>query len=108
MYTRDFRTAEAENFQIPESYGGTAFDEEASEEVHKEIPESRVKRDEGLAGIFKSFIPTSLFGGSLPFGRGFKFGAEEILIIGIAAFLFFSKDGDRECALMLVALLFIT
>ena len=36
-----------------------------------------------------------------------KIGYEEILIIGIAAFLFFSADGDRECALILLALLLI-
>ena len=36
-----------------------------------------------------------------------KIGYEEILILGIAAFLFFSADGDRECALILLALLLI-
>ena len=36
-----------------------------------------------------------------------KIGFEEILIIAIAAFLFFSADGDRECALILLALLLI-
>ena len=34
-------------------------------------------------------------------------GTEEILIIATAAFLFFSKGGDRECALILLLLLFI-
>ena len=36
-----------------------------------------------------------------------KIGTEELLILALAAFLFFSKDGDRECALMLLALLFV-
>lgn len=36
-----------------------------------------------------------------------KIGTEELLILALAAFLFFSRDGDRECALMLLALLFV-
>ena len=34
-----------------------------------------------------------------------RIGTEEILIIAIALFLLFSKDGDRECAVMLLFLL---
>lgn len=53
----------------------------------------------GLSGIFK--------------GRGeggftlSKIGTEEILIIAAALFLFLSKDGDNECAIMLLLLLLI-
>ena len=37
----------------------------------------------------------------------FKIGSEEILIAALALFLLFSKDGDLECAAMLLLLLFI-
>ena len=36
-----------------------------------------------------------------------KIGTEEILIIGLAIFLFLSRDGDKECAVLLLLLLFI-
>lgn len=36
------------------------------------------------------------------------FDREDILLIGVALFLFFSKDGDKECALLLIALLFLS
>lgn len=37
-----------------------------------------------------------------------SFDREDILLIGVALFLFFSKDGDKECALLLIALLFLS
>ena len=36
-----------------------------------------------------------------------KLGIEEILILSVALFLFFSKDGDKECALFIALLLFV-
>ena len=36
-----------------------------------------------------------------------KIGTEEILILATAAFLFFSKDGDKESAIILLLLLLI-
>lgn len=36
-----------------------------------------------------------------------KIGMEEVLIVGLALFLFFSKDGDKECAVLLALLLLI-
>ena len=36
-----------------------------------------------------------------------SFGTEELIIIGIALFLLFSRTGDKECALILAGLLFI-
>lgn len=36
-----------------------------------------------------------------------KIGTEELLIIATALFLLFSKDGDKECALILLFLLFV-
>ena len=64
------------------------------------------------AGLF-SGIPflSGLFGGQmkLPAGLGIKkLGLEELLIIGTALLLFFSKNGDKECAILLIAVLFIS
>ncbi len=36
-----------------------------------------------------------------------QIGTEEILIIGLALFLFLSRDGDKECAVLLLLLLLI-
>ena len=36
-----------------------------------------------------------------------RIGMEEILIVGLALFLFFSRDGDKECAALLALLLLI-
>ncbi len=125
MYTRAYND-ERHGIVIPESYGGTAlFDnpiEEAAaeqdkkeaevsknpwEEVHNE-PQKKAE-NEATASAFSR----------LPFGDFFinifknsnvglqKIGIEEILIIATAAFLFFSKEGDRECAIMLILLLFL-
>ena len=45
------------------------------------------------------------FGGSFPKMRMPEIHGEEILIIALAAFLFFSKSGDKESAFMLLLLL---
>lgn len=54
-----------------------------------------------FSGILGRLIPSSV-NLSLP-----KLGTEEILLIGAAAFLFFSREGDKECALLLLLLLLI-
>lgn len=133
MYTRPYD--ERSGIVIPESYGGTAlFDKEPpsassendtvaasgaaqegqrnpweSERVHTEKGEEREKSEP--VGSFLSKLPFgNLFGGILGNGRfGLqKIGTEEILIIATAAFLLFSKDGDKECAIMLILLLFLS
>lgn len=90
---------------IPEHYGGTAFPESepasAKEGIHKSDGESRGGILSSLPFLKKLMPEGSSF--ALP-----RLGQEELLIIAIAAFLFFSKDGDRECALMLLAILFIS
>ena len=75
--------------------------------VFKEEPQKRLF---GFSGIFDA----------LPLGRlkkllkredngllPFSFDFEDLLIIGIALFLIFSKTGDRELGFMLIALIFI-
>ena len=79
---------------------------EESEETDKE-PE---KRPSGISGILDGLQLGRLKGffkrdecHTLPF----SFDFEDLLIIGIAFFLFFSKNGDRELGFMLIALIFI-
>ena len=127
MYTRSY-PQEKSGIMIPESYGGTALREE---DLHSDtdIFESRESvgknpwENESTAPNTESAAtsapPTFSFLSRLPIGGLFKdffnfdtfslqkIGAEEILIIATAAFLFFTKDGDKECALMLLLLLLI-
>lgn len=128
MYARSFY--QDTETKVPENYDGNAFKEaesreildtgEAIEEKAEQVsffePEVKTdKREVGTGGFLSSL-------GKLPFlsgivGRGGifplpnisipKIGSEEILIIAAAAYLFFSKDGDRECAIMLLLLLLI-
>lgn len=128
MYARSFY--QDTETKVPENYDGNAFKEaenteiidtgegkeEKSEQVSFFEPSAKIdKKEGGTAGFLSSF-------GKLPFlsgivGRGGlfpisnisipKIGSEEILIIAAAAYLFFSKDGDRECAIMLLLLLLI-
>ena len=96
MYTRDFATEENRK-PIPDAYCGNLFSEENEPHLHNEE-------------CIEKSAPASIFH-SL-FGKGFDikglsifkkgFGTEEILIIGIAAFLLFSKGGDKECAIILL------
>ena len=127
MYTRSYFNEE-ESVSVPENYDGNAF----RESTQSESPENS---DSAECAAFKPDAPSekseeagrfsSLFG-RLPFGSMFKdgtllgslgsvfnfssvkFGAEEILLCALAAYLFLSKDGDRECAIMLLLLVFIS
>ena len=126
MYTRSYPEKES-GIYIPESYGGTAFRESPDNQknVNEQYEEQRAIREESYGALNedKESVPTSggIYGllNKLPiasvFGNLFSkekfslqnFGTEEILIIAAAAFLFFSKEGDKECAIMLILLLFI-
>ncbi len=89
-----------------------AADKNPWENTESENASKSIEQDEKW-GIF-SFLGKLGFGDF--FGNIFKntkfslqkIGTEEILILAAAAFLFFSRDGDKECALMLLLLLFIT
>ena len=115
MYSRTYPDENTPTF-IPESYGGTALGrnesdyiedkEEIKEEVYEET--SAKGKDGGFLsfGSLPSFL-TNIFP-SLRGGKLFKnFGTEELLIIGAALLLFFSKEGDKECAILLILLLFV-
>ena len=126
MYTRAYD--ENLGIVIPESYGGTALRDDGYSENNEFLSEeSNDKTANQKAGIppdktaqTAKSEPTGSFFSKLSFknflGNFFdngkfnlqKIGTEEILIIATAAFLFFSKDGDKECALMLLLLLVLT
>ena len=133
MYSRSYLGVDERN-ALPDNYDGVAFFEakkpdacvENSEkcdskftteheiEANKtpwEEPKSPTqnKPDNDFLGISK--LPfLNAFSGIFGSGNGFSLsniGTEEILIIAASAFLFLSKDGDNECAVMLLLLLLI-
>ncbi len=128
MYTRSYDN-EA-RIKIPENYDGNAFFEappppEAPTEPEKEreplrapwdTPKELPPKEETVptlagikgGGIFGKYLKKLPFGSLNIFSDGgFKLGTEEILIIGVALFLFFSGGGDKECAIMLLLLLLV-
>ena len=103
MYTRDFGGEEPRR-NVPEAYCGSLFAEEECEApVHNECEE----KAGGTQSVFRSLFSKGFDLKAMPFLKK-GFGTEEILIIGIAAFLLFSKDGDKECAIILLLSLFLT
>jgi hypothetical protein len=113
LYSRSFYPPEGAVTALPESYDGTRFSENTTPEAPKaaveEATEVSAMPTAGEAKQASSLFP-NLFGGGVIFGAGgflSDIGIEEILIIAVAAFLFLSNDGDIECAIMLVLLLFI-
>ena len=134
MYARSYYP-ESEKMSVPENYDGNAFghidskdgapEERHSEKssyepvsflsenptLHEDRAEPVLKKhasEGGFGSIFKRLPFSNIFGGVDFFRDGFKsIGTEEILLIGVAIFLLLSKNGDKECAVMLLALLFI-
>ncbi len=135
MYTRSYSDKESP-VSIPENYDGTAFKENEQdfkndEQINSdaafappffvtEREEEQNQNEAESAGAFsnltnkfslKSLLPEGGILGSLkksfPRFSPPKIGTEEILIAALALYLFLSKDGDKECAIMLIILLFI-
>ena len=81
----------------------------AANDSDESVTASVGARESGLfSGI--PFLSGLFGGGSIPFLSSVKMpkiGIEEILIIGAALLMFFSKNGDKECAIILTLLLFI-
>lgn len=117
MYTQSYGTDR--EIKIPESYGGIAFSEPEAEDgtaIHSEATEDAAPamREGGGGGGFDLFGLGKLLPKGLFSGVGFdisglfsSFGAEELLLLGLFFFLFFSKGGDKECAIILLFLLFV-
>ena len=82
---------------------------EASPEEHEcDDQPAGEENDDGVL----SFAPLKWVRGLLPEKSSLsgvlpKIELEELIIIGLALFLFFSKNGDKECALILLSLIFI-
>ena len=115
MYSRSYYAEDTSRVALPGDYNGTAFMDQPSEETLQfiEPPEEKAveasNQGHGLLGGFEKIPFLSAF-----FGPGWSgglkmptIGVEEILIIATAAFLFFSKDGDKESAIILLLLLLI-
>ena len=123
MYTRSYSDTVG-NIIIPEKYGGTSFvhsgaqeHPETREQTHnpwegreqqttareEEVGDSKeasATPTRGIGAMLSGLFKTDLF--TLP-----SIGREELLIIATAVFLLFSKEGDKECAIMLLLLLFL-
>ena len=123
MYTRTY-SDEHRGILIPESYGGTAFiDSQATDESVRDdkgknpweggegesVKTSTEPEIEASSSVI-SKIQMPHFLSNIFKNNNFNLqniGKEEILLIAAALFLFFSKEGDKECALMLFLLLFL-
>lgn len=116
MYTRSYYDAQ-DNISLPENYVGTAFREseqpltDSVESVNEDVEREESVPSSALPlGKQPSFLGGILGSLKLPFADKLKLpdiGSEEILIIATAMFLLFSKNGDIECAIMLLLLLLI-
>ena len=116
MYSRNFYPENEVKPQLPENYDGTTFTEAVASHVEsipqklEEIDNSEeCSADSGslLATLSRTPFLSGIFGTKgLPIKLP-SIGLEEILILATAAILFFSKEGDKECALILLFLLFI-
>ena len=113
MYQRSY----SDSYCIPENYRGIAVEEHTPEredtteeaEVHS-TPLCACEQERPCASAEKRRSPLiekamSLWE-RLPLHLP-RFEGEDFLIIGVALLLFFSHDGDKECALLLLILLFV-
>lgn len=120
MYSRSYYPDGVGKVNLPQNYDGTAFIERESPEQEDSVQASFIdspqgERDQKEESFFKGLsggsVLSGLFSkGGLLGGLNLKIpeiGTEEILLIAIAAFLFFSKDGDKESAIFLLLLLLI-
>ena len=120
MYSRSYYSEAEDRMKPPANYDGTAFIEQKNSEkldTGATIADktSETASSESVAasggGSVLSGLSRTLLGGLFDGGRLNlrlpKMGTEEILILATAAFLFFSKEGDTECAVLLLLLLLI-
>ena len=99
MYSRSYGTPDAP-VSLPGGYDGVAFREaREAEEVHEECEAASAPLS-SIGGLFSGLFSGRRF--SMP-----KFEAEDVLLLSAAAFLFFTKDGDKECAILILLLLFL-
>ena len=115
MYTGNYFSKEKE-ITVPLNYSGSTFsgDDTASTQsvMNDGTEETMAGAKDG--GIFEAISSIFPIGRILPVGirsalhlENFRIGTEELLIIALALFLFLSREGDKECAIILFLLLFI-
>ena len=118
MYSRSYYADETSRVTLPENYDGTAFRESDKERMPEQPiiesnDENSVEASGHIVGEGTGFgripILSALFGSGESCGLSgpMNLGIEEILILATAAFLFFSKDGDKESAIILLLLLLV-
>ena len=112
MYTRAYPEKPSE---LPDGYVGTAMSGDGAERDYidntKNPWEKEAKEAKDDLPVSKGVSPlTDLFGGLFKNGRFSlqSIGVEEVLIIAAAAYMLLSRDGDKECGIMLLVLLFIS
>lgn len=121
MYSRSYFPEDGKKPAPPENYSGVALTDEpmsdtadecfeaSSDELYKDDTCMKEVR-RGADGFFSKFLPSDspvfrLFGGGGIKSLIKDIGTEEILILATALFLLFSKEGDKECAIILLILL---
>lgn len=103
MYTGRYQRGD--DIRIPDGYDGTMLSDESTSEPDDTVGVSATPRESILSGLFRGGL-TGL--GDIPILKRLNIGIEEILICAVALFLLTSKSGDKECAVMLLLLLFVT
>ena len=129
MYTRSYYDSDGAIHNLPsQGYDGTALQdtppteqtqassvikEESRREtkispkndLHAQDVEEVSAKPSGfrIGDYFKWLIKRDIF----PFSLPRKLDFEDLLILGIAAYLLLSKSGDKECAILLGLLIFI-
>ena len=101
MYARSYN--DSETTQIPAHYDGVAFGDSAQYEVEEieKAPES--VNVSASPSLLARFVGGDILGKiKMP-----HLQTEELLLLAAAAFLFFSKDGDKECAILILLIVFL-
>ena len=115
MYTGNYFSKEKE-ITVPLDYSGSTFTGEDARDTQTAMNEAGEEAMAGAkgGGIFDAIASALPIGRILPDGvrsalhlDSFKLGTEELLIIALALFLLLSKEGDKECAIILFLLLFV-
>ena len=113
MYSRNYFESELPSPAVPENYVGTAFGATEADDGQRDLPSA--PPDEPASAVPAAKSKQTSRGGifsslNLPFLESLRLpniGSEEILIIAVALFLFFSQNGDKECAVILLLLLLV-
>ena len=112
MYSRSYDSTDEREVNVPLHYDGIAFGE-GSPSTEEENAKEECQTVSASPTLKSAFANIPLLKGLLSQGaegsvRMPRIGKEEIILIAAAAFLFFTDSGDKECAIMLLLLVFLT